>query len=1200
MEVHVRNLHEGATEKQTKQYFKPILARLNIHVFHCQKPRNKGFANITIPDRALAQKFLALHGQIKPGREGFMLVKQKLFQHGKPVNCTQSNNAADDFILKSLERERKDKQLAGRRGLLASSATKRQPLQRSFSGHLSAIGSLDYEGNHLVVVDYYRIRGACQMKFLRRSVLIEFTTRPSDPIRQVEISYNSIESLLVGTSAHPYVTFALAEAPRCFEKAAPVDDAVSQLFNRLALHPQKDNRNPPKRRRTTAIDATHQAIVGSCLCYSFQVEPGHIKIITSLQRLPGYPSVVPWRVGYAVKLPFTQQMTQLNTALSAERYQEFSFTVKFQLQRLAQNGYLPPYKVLQLMQAMKGTFADADQSILATALRRFSNQIPYAGPGVDASDLSPATLLELLMGAHDHLLRENDYSVDLTRRYEHLADIHKITVTPAGVYLYGPEPEVKNRVLRQYSAFTSHFLQVTFSDEDGEPIRYDRRSSLETIYAERFKKVLSGNLSICGRPYEFLGFSHSSLRAQTCWFMAPFIWNGEVRFARAVIKDLGDFSAIRSPAKCAARIGQAFSQAFSSVNIPGECFRVLPDVERLDTNGIRRVFSDGVGTCSKSILEKIWAAYAQSRAWKPTLCQIRYAGAKGMISLDSRLQGDVLCLRPSMIKFEATSTQIEICGAGFKPLPFYLNRQLIKILEDLGVPEHAFLDLQDEAVEQLRITVSNPINAGYYLQRELVGKSARIPWLIRKLFYIGMTFSEDQFLRDTHELAVLVRLRELKYRSRIYVERGITVYGIMDETEYLREGEIYCSVHDEKGGMVLTGRVIITRCPALHPGDVQYVSATDVPPDSPLRSVHNCVVFSSKGYRDLPSQLSGGDLDGDLYNIIFDDSLMPTMMSKPADYPIMPAIDIGREVTRSDMTDFFVQFMENDQLGRLSTLHQTLADQKPKGVFDPDCILLAEMCSTAVDFSKTGIPVDLKKMPKSSNVRPDFQAPGPRVLIENAIKIEDIDAEDDDEDEEDPEETAPATRYYESPKVLGKLYRAIDEQDFFTAIQRQSQASRSYQQSSLAIRLWDYVKHKTALIQYQHYLDFARDVKDAYEDNMCSTMREYSLHPVHFASEVEVFAGALIGKNGAQSKRQREISTSMKEKHDREVAYTVQCILQGEEQDSSKQEALERSLACLDVAVHERRTFKRFGKLVSFTWVAAAVCLKEIEKLPGS
>jgi hypothetical protein len=40
------------------------------------------------------------------------------------------------------------------------------------------------------------------------------------------------------------------------------------------------------------------------------------------------------------------------------------------------------------------------------------------------------------------------------------------------------------------------------------------------------------------------------------------------------------------------------------------------------------------------------------------------AGAKGMISLDPRLEGDALVLRPSMIKFEgSTSTDIEICDA---------------------------------------------------------------------------------------------------------------------------------------------------------------------------------------------------------------------------------------------------------------------------------------------------------------------------------------------------------------------------------------------------------------------------------------------------------------------------------------------------------------------------------------------------------
>lgn len=181
----------------------------------------------------------------------------------------------------------------------------------------------------------------------------------------------------------------------------------------------------------------------------------------------------------------------------------------------------------------------------------------------------------------------------------------------------------------------------------------------------------------------------------------------------------------------------------------------------------------------------------------------------------------------------------------------------------------------------------------------------------------------------------------------------------MDETDFLEEGEVYCTVHREHGPLVLTGSVVVTRSPALHPGDVQCVKAVDVPQDSPLRALHNCLVFSSKGERDLPSKLSGGDLDGDLYNVIYDASLYPEVIALPADYAIQAPINILREVVKSDMTAFFIMFMENDQLGRIATLHQNLADQKPSGTFDPECVLLAELHSTAVDFSKTGIPVSL-------------------------------------------------------------------------------------------------------------------------------------------------------------------------------------------------------------------------------------------------
>ena len=68
-------------------------------------------------------------------------------------------------------------------------------------------------------------------------------------------------------------------------------------------------------------------------------------------------------------------------------------------------------------------------------------------------------------------------------------------------------------------------------------------------------------------------------------------------------------------------VGQAFSQTFSSVALSAQAIKIIPDVER---NG--RVFSDGVGTCSTSVLQAIHEAYGQSRALKPTLLQIRLQG----------------------------------------------------------------------------------------------------------------------------------------------------------------------------------------------------------------------------------------------------------------------------------------------------------------------------------------------------------------------------------------------------------------------------------------------------------------------------------------------------------------------------------------------------------------------------------------------
>ena len=109
--------------------------------------------------------------------------------------------------------------------------------------------------------------------------------------------------------------------------------------------------------------------------------------------------------------------------------------------------------------------------------------------------------------------------------------------------------------------------------------------------------------------------------------MAPFLHKLSLIYAPMVIQDLGDFSNIRSPAKCAARIGQAFSQTLSAISVPPTAFKQVPDIER---NG--RTFSDGVGTCSQKILQMIWDGYTEARRMKvkPTILQIRYQGERTM------------------------------------------------------------------------------------------------------------------------------------------------------------------------------------------------------------------------------------------------------------------------------------------------------------------------------------------------------------------------------------------------------------------------------------------------------------------------------------------------------------------------------------------------------------------------------------------
>jgi len=118
--------------------------------------------------------------------------------------------------------------------------------------------------------------------------------------------------------------------------------------------------------------------------------------------------------------------------------------------------------------------------------------------------------------------------------------------------------------------------------------------------------------------------------------------------------------------------------------------------------------------------------------------------------------------------------------------------------------------------------------------------------------------------------------------------------------------------------------------------------------------------------------LSGGDLDGDLYNVIWDPEAKPYGCFPPADYPRVTPQPLDRPVNAQDIAEFFINFMRTDILGMIATRHVMLADRHDEGTLHLDCIALAGLHSTAVDFSKTGIPANLKDLPKPPRFRPDL------------------------------------------------------------------------------------------------------------------------------------------------------------------------------------------------------------------------------------
>ena len=256
--------------------------------------------------------------------------------------------------------------------------------------------------------------------------------------------------------------------------------------------------------------------------------------------------------------------------------------------------------------------------------------------------------------------------------------------------------------------------------------------------------------------------------------------------------------------------------------------------------------------------------------------------------------------------------------------------------------------------------------------------------------------------------------------------------GVADTEGILEEGEIFVQIRrdsfrcrnaqdDEQwkkakieqlmndDSHVLTGNLVVTRNPCTHPGDIRIMQGVDRPE---LRHLYNVVVFSSKGERPACNMMAGGDLDGDVYFVCWDEQLLthlkPEMIYPPQGYT-KPTV-LQEKPEGDTLADYFIFYLQKDVLGTISNLHLAVCDYYGRmGPMHPDAIHLSHLASVAVDFAKHGECVSPKEFVELYRILeswPDF--------MEKKMK--------------------PMTP---SKGILGELYRMIDYSDVATQFQRQ-------------------------------------------------------------------------------------------------------------------------------------------------------------------
>ncbi|KAL9001670.1 MAG: hypothetical protein Q9188_005363 [Gyalolechia gomerana] len=479
--------------------------------------------------------------------------------------------------------------------------------------------------------------------------------------------------------------------------------------------------------------------------------------------------------------------------------------------------------------------------------------------------------------------------------------------------------------------------------------------------ADYIYRLLSSGITLNGTIYHFFGHSNSQLKTKSC-----FLYAGSKEQISQQVDRLGDFSKIKSVAKLAKRIGLLFSSAKTATQLQPERCQDIADVVR---DG--HIFTDGCGLLSKKFAQRLVQNLDlrfRNLRYSPSVVQIRYAGYKGVLTLEPQLRGQILVqFRDSMRKVKDVGDRSFAVVDYSKPYSFgYLNDEIVLLLHALGISESMFVKQQQEYLEFLSTAAKDPQAAFRFLSY------VEVPEKAEQLLLEGIESVSSTIRRHISSEYDRMLNKRAEQRCRILVPQSRLLFGVCDPRGVLREGQCAVRVTMDHGGVpktIIGSDVLVTRNPCLHPGDLQKFKAVQY---EELAHLTDCIIFPTQGRRPSADLMSGGDLDGDKFFVCWDPDLIPPTVAEAANYQGPPEPVTFKKITHDDRLAYFAGYT-NASLGRVKNLYLDWARLKGRmGPISPQCQELNHLFSRCVDGNRIKIPPHLETIPRADTPTEGF------------------------------------------------------------------------------------------------------------------------------------------------------------------------------------------------------------------------------------